>query len=147
MEAWRSVPWTPSLQRWSTSICPVLYSHEYGTGSELLNVELDEFGNAVYTGDDPVALAQPDPDIGVIDLPGGGELTFERVGPLTLDQNGGHGMIRIRLPAGLGYTTKPQTKLLDYTLPFLFPVAGLGKIRYVRYDELKQLEEADDLVG
>jgi len=88
------------------------FAHTYGNG-ESLSIRLDNDGNATFIGAGTVTVDQPVPDMDMDH-----DVIFERIAPLTLSANGAQSGIRLRLPAGLGYTTNPKSKRLKAIIDF-----------------------------
>ena len=87
--------------------------HTYGDGSSWLKVDLHSSGDAYFIETSPggggVPVTAPTtPDIFALN-----GVDVERVGPLELNASGISSNLRVRLPAGFGYTYQPQAKLLD----------------------------------
>lgn len=96
-------------------------NYHYGDGT-VINVILDEFGDASYTGDrvfgpftylSGTVLLSPDNPLAELGIHNG--VIFRRLGDITLDETGGHGDIVARLPTGVGWSaTRTEGLLTDY---------------------------------
>jgi predicted nucleic acid-binding Zn-ribbon protein len=88
----------------------------YGDAT-MINVVLDEFGNASYSGFYPPAynsgtvLLKPDTPLARSGLLNG--VQFRRDGDITLDTTGAHGELDVRLPTGVGWTSNRFEGLLS----------------------------------
>lgn len=91
----------------------------YGDGT-MINVVLDEFGNATYTGDRTFGMftytsgtvllypASTPARFGTLN-----GVQFRRDGDITLDTTGAHGELVARLPTGIGWTSNRYEGLLS----------------------------------
>jgi hypothetical protein len=96
-------------------------NYHYGDGT-VINVILDEFGDASYTGDwsfgmttytSGTVLLHPDTLLAEFGVHNG--VQIRRVGDITLDTTGGHGEIVARLPTGVGWSaTRTEGLLKDH---------------------------------
>lgn len=96
-------------------------NYHYGDGTAI-NVILDEFGDASYTGDRFVSptlylsgtvLLSPDNLLAELGIHNG--VIIRRLGDIILDETGGHGDIVARLPTGVGWSaTRTEGLLTDY---------------------------------
>lgn len=96
-------------------------NYHYGDGT-VINVILDEFGDASYTGDrtfgfttytSGTVLLSPDTLLAEFGVHNG--VQIRRLGDITLDTTGAHGEIVARLPAGVGWSsTRTEGLLTDY---------------------------------
>ena len=96
-------------------------NYHYGDGT-VINVILDEFGDASYTGDrtfgpstyvSGTVLLHPDNLLAELGAHNG--VIIRRLGDITLDTTGGHGDIVARLPTGVGWSsTRTEGLLTDY---------------------------------
>lgn len=91
----------------------------YGDGT-MINVVLDEFGDATYTGDrtfgmftytSGTVLLKPDTPLARFGTLNG--VQFRRDGDITLDTTGAHGELTARLPTGVGWTSNRYEGLLS----------------------------------
>lgn len=95
--------------------------YHYGDGT-VINVILDEFGDASYTGFRPPAytsgtvLLSPDTPAAEFGVHHG--VSFRRVGDITLDTTGAHGDLLARLPTGVGWNGNRSDGLLSDQVDF-----------------------------
>lgn len=92
--------------------------YHYGDGT-VINVILDEFGDASYTGYHPPAYTSGTvllhPDTLLAEFGAHNGVSIRRLGDITLDTTGAHGEIIARLPAGVGWSsTRTEGLLTDY---------------------------------
>lgn len=97
-----------------------LTDFHYGDGT-MINIVLDEFGDASYTGfvspsyTSGTILLHPDPSAQYGTHHG---VQFYRPGDITLDATGAHGQIFARLPTGIGWAANRVRNLLSDEVDF-----------------------------